>query len=77
MEDYDMGDDEAMEADDITSNDKYLYWEFLMDDLIEKWHTSNLGISLSKYLGMTDEEYGVFCINSHKYYIDFVNTSSF
>jgi len=58
-------------------DDKYLCWEFLIDDLTEKWHTSNLGISSPKYLGMTDEEYGVFCVNPHKYYRDFVNTSSF
>lgn len=31
-----------------------------VDDWIERWHTSNTGMELHEYLGMTFEEYGNF-----------------
>lgn len=32
-----------------------------LDDLVDKWHDSDTGVSLHEYLGMTELEYSVWC----------------
>ena len=34
-----------------------------VDDYVEEWHFGHFDISLSEFLGMTDEEYGRWMVN--------------